>query len=106
MQSADRDNTLADAWLQGLVPQVRCLRGPRNGPAKIERCGYTATLSLETLLWTRGARFPVWRLPNRLKCPRCGGMAVEVDWLPSDESMKRPTKRFYQCEKAVGRGTD
>jgi len=62
MQSAESNKTLADAWLRGLIPRVRCLRGPRNGPAKIERCGYTAELSLETLIWTRGARFPCRRL--------------------------------------------
>ena len=103
MQSADRNKTLADAWLTGLVPHVRCLRGPRNGPAKIERCEYGATLSLETLLWTRGARFPCWRLAMRLKCPSCGGVAVEVDWLPSPERMDRGSTTFYECERAVRR---
>ena len=97
----EASKTLADAWLRGLVPHVRCLRGPRSGPAKIERCGYTAPLSLETLIWTRGARFPCWRLATRLKCPCCGGVSVEVDWLPSLSPMDRGATRFYECERVV-----
>jgi hypothetical protein len=58
-----RQDGRSHAWLTGMVPHVRCLRGPRDGPAKIEPCGYRAALSLETLLWTRGARFPVGACP-------------------------------------------
>jgi hypothetical protein len=93
--------TLAEAWLSGLVPHVRCLRGKRNGPAKIEACGYTTPLSLETLIWTRGARFPCWRLSNRLKCPCCGGTAVEIDWQDQVSPVDRARKSFYECERAV-----
>ncbi len=103
MAQGGSNNTLADAWLRGLIPHVRCLRGPRNGPVKIEKCGYTAPLSLETLLWTRGARFPCWRLATRLKCPCCGGVSVEVYWQESPERMDRSATKFYECEKAARR---
>jgi hypothetical protein len=59
-----------------------CLRAKRMGPVKVQPCGYRATLHLESLIWTRGAKFPCWKLPQRLRCPRCGGLNVEIYWTP------------------------
>ncbi len=86
--------TLGDAWIAGLVPRARCLRGERNGPAKIEPCGYSSRLSLFTLIWTRGARFPCWKLSQRLKCPRCGWAKTEVGWFPEASPYEARHPRF------------
>lgn len=37
-------------------------------------------VDLRALLWTRGTGFPVARLAERLKCPRCGSRSVQVMW--------------------------
>lgn len=99
------DKTLADAWMGGLVPRVRCLRGKRIGPVKVEPCGYSSAISLSTLIWTRGARFPCHLLARRLKCPRCGGTMVEVGWFPEALPYERATRSFYECEKAAKAGS-
>ena len=74
----EASQTLGAAFLAGLQPHARCLRGRRIGPVKVQPCGYDAMLDLESLIWTRGAQFPCWRLYQRLKCPRCGGTSVEL----------------------------
>jgi hypothetical protein len=33
---------------------------------------------MQTLLWTRGARFPLSRLSGVLKCPHCGSRQIAV----------------------------
>jgi len=70
--------TLGDAYQAGWGIRVRCRRGDYTGPAKIERCSYTASLSMETLVCTRGRAFPLARLPARLRCPSCGDTNVQV----------------------------
>jgi hypothetical protein len=92
------NRTLGVAFIEGLRPHVRCLRGKRSGPVKTEPCGYAANLSLETLIWTRGAAFPVWRLASRLKCPRCGGTRMAVEWQPG---ARAPGHDLVQCERAM-----
>lgn len=94
------DKTLGHAWLEGLRPHFRCQRGKRIGVAKVEPCGYAAEISLETLIWTRGAKFPLWRLPSRIKCPRCGGTSVEVAWMPGGSPAARAGRDLYQCKVA------
>jgi formate dehydrogenase maturation protein FdhE len=37
-----------------------------------------AELDLNTLVWTRGAAFPIAGLESRLKCPLCGSRPVAV----------------------------
>ena len=93
--------TLADAWVAGWVPRALCLRGERNGPAKIESCGYSSPLSLATLIWTRGACFPCWKLANRLKCPRCGWVQIEVGWFAEASPYERATHAFHECTKTA-----
>jgi|HubBroStandDraft_4_1064222.scaffolds.fasta_scaffold1029590_1 hypothetical protein len=60
-----------------------CRRGNRIGIVKVEPWGYDAMLELESLIRTRSAKYPCWRLARRLKCPRCGGMSIEVAWVPA-----------------------
>lgn len=97
----EASQTLGAAFLAGLRPHARCQRGKRSGPVKQEPCGYAATLDLESLIWTRGAKFPCWRLAQRLRCPRCGGMSVELAWLPGSSPAARAGRDLYQCTVAA-----
>lgn len=95
------NKTLADAWLAGVRPVVACKRGKRAGPVKIEPCGYRAELSLETLLWTRGPGFPIWRLASRLMCPRCGWRSVGVAWMPGPPPPRDDAARLFHVETVI-----
>jgi hypothetical protein len=44
----------------------------------IRECVYSQELDLETLVWTRGASFPLSDLAARLKCPMCGSRQVRL----------------------------
>jgi hypothetical protein len=100
----EASQTIGAAFLAGLLPHARCLRGRHMGPVKVEPCGYDAMLDLESLIWTRGSKFPCWRLAQRLKCPRCGGMAVELSWHPGPPPSARAARDLYQCAVAAGKG--
>ncbi len=63
--------------------EMRCTRPSRVGTVKVGRCGYTYSLDLETLVCTRGRAFPLSRLAERLKCPRCGDTRVRVLFIAS-----------------------
>jgi hypothetical protein len=99
----EASQTLGAAYLAGLQPHVRCLRGRRMGPTKVEPCGYDALLGLESLIWMRGAKYPCWRLSQRLKCTRCGGTAVELAWFPGPSPAIRAGRDLYQCAVAAGK---
>jgi len=51
---------------------VRCLYDGREGMKHKPACGYRKDLDLETLVCTRGRAFPIARIADRLRCPRCG----------------------------------
>jgi hypothetical protein len=46
-------------------------------------------LYLQTLVWTRGAGFPLARLESRLKCPRCGSRRVVLLFEPPSSARTR-----------------
>jgi hypothetical protein len=50
--------------------------GRRDGPKSIRERKAAMRLDLDTLVWTRGAAFPVSMLEGRLKCPACGSRKV------------------------------
>jgi hypothetical protein len=56
----------------GVKITARCAWGHREGLKSIRRCTASVRLDLDSLVWTRGAEFPVSMLAERLKCPRCG----------------------------------
>jgi hypothetical protein len=41
-------------------------------------CVFRCELDMETLVCTRGRAFPLARLAERLRCPRCGSRQVSV----------------------------
>ena len=70
--------TLGDAYQASWGVRMRCARGDHRGIVKIDPCRFEAALSMETLVCTRGRRFPLSLLASRLRCPNCGESRVEL----------------------------
>jgi hypothetical protein len=70
--------TIGEAWQLGWGITARCAFGKRDGMKSIRACVYSYDLDLKTLVWTRGAPFPISDLATRLKCPRCGSRQVAL----------------------------
>lgn len=68
--------TLAEARDAGVRITARCAWGRREAMKSIRACKASVRLDLDTLIWTRGAAFPVSMLEGRLKCPLCGSRRV------------------------------
>lgn len=68
--------TLGEAFSLGWRVTARCAWGRREAMKSVRECVYREELDLATLVWTRGAAFPLARLESRLKCPRCGSRRV------------------------------
>jgi hypothetical protein len=77
--------TLGQASSLGWRVQVRCTHGRADDTRRKSSrdCINRQELDMQTLLWTRGAAFPLSRLESRLKCPRCGSRNVVVMFVPS-----------------------
>jgi hypothetical protein len=76
--------TLGEAWNHSWRIHVRCLHDGREGMKTKRECGYRKELDLETLVCTRGRSFPLARVAERLRCPRCGCRRVAVMFGPPD----------------------
>ena len=73
--------TLGDAWMLGGRLHVRCLLvvpKPKSRNPTITMCDTTTELDMKTLVWTRGERLPLDKLPYLFRCPRCGNRKVNV----------------------------
>jgi hypothetical protein len=70
--------TLGEAWTFGWKIHIRCLYDGREGLKHKSRCSYRAELDMMTLVTTRGRDFPLARLAERLRCPRCGCREISV----------------------------
>jgi hypothetical protein len=70
--------TLGDALDLSWRVHMRCAHGPRDGMKRRRECVYGRALDLETLVCTRGRAFPLARLAERLRCPRCGSREIAV----------------------------
>jgi hypothetical protein len=73
--------TLAEARDAGVRLTVRCAWGRREGIKTSRECKAAMRLYLDTLVWTRGAAFPVSMLEGRLKCPACGSRKVVLPFI-------------------------
>jgi len=82
--------TLAQARDSGIRITARCAWGRREAMKSIRECKASVRLDLESLIWTRGAEFPVSMLSERLKCPRCGSRKVALLFnLPATPTAQR-----------------
>jgi hypothetical protein len=74
--------TLGEALSLSWRVHMRCLDDGREGLKHKRECGFRRQLDLETLVCTRGRDFPIGRLAQRLRCPRCGCRQVSVMFGP------------------------
>jgi len=74
--------TIGEAYSLGWRVIARCCEGKGDGIKKHRECLNRNELDLATLVWTRGAAFPLSHLDSRLKCPRCGSRRVAVIFEP------------------------
>jgi hypothetical protein len=74
--------TLGEAWSAGWRIYVRCLDDGGEGLKRRKPCSYRAELEMQTLVCTRGRDFPIARIAERLRCPRCGCRRVSVMFRP------------------------
>ena len=82
--------TVGKARALGWRLTARCAWGRRDGMKRVRECTYRHELDLDTLIWTRGAQFPLSDLPTRLKCPRCGSRRVALLFnIPGEPSAQR-----------------
>lgn len=51
--------TLGEPYSHGWRVRVRCAWGPRESMKRVRECVQGAELDLQTLVWTRGAAFPL-----------------------------------------------
>jgi hypothetical protein len=76
--------------------RARCLWGGPDTHSRHKRiaieCDTTAWLDMATLVWTRGAKFPLDQLQSRLKCPNCGERRVQVFFEVPGEPRARAMK--------------
>ena len=68
--------TLGEAYRLGWRATACCIWSGSNPKSRHGRvrteCDTTAELDMKTLIWTRGANFPLKLLESRLRCPQCG----------------------------------
>jgi hypothetical protein len=61
---------------------IRCLDSGKEGLKHRRRCDFRMELDMPTLVCTRGRDFPLARLADRLRCPRCGCREIGVLFQP------------------------
>ena len=82
--------TIGEAFSLGWSVTARCAWGSREGMKSIRQCTARYDLDIQTLIWTRGAAFPISMLSERLKCPRVGSRRVALMYnLPGHSDAKR-----------------
>jgi DNA-directed RNA polymerase subunit RPC12/RpoP len=74
--------TIGEAYSLGWRLTARCTHGKFDGGHYARECQHRAELDLATLVWTRGAAFPLSSLESRLKCPRCGSRRIVIMFEP------------------------
>ena len=74
--------TLGEALNLSWRVHMRCLDDGREGMKLRRECRFSRELDIETLVCTRGRDFPLARLAERLRCPRCGCRRVGVMFDP------------------------
>jgi hypothetical protein len=81
--------SLGEAYSLSWRVHMRCVQGPRDGPMKRKRaCVFRCELDMETLVATRGRDFPLARLAQRLRCPRCGAREIAVAFTARSQSAR------------------
>ena len=75
-------NTLGEAYRLGWRVRVRCIwsaPGRKSSPGRVQiQCDTTTELDMKTLVWTRGEMMALELLAERLRCPKCGNLKIQV----------------------------
>jgi hypothetical protein len=85
--------TIRQARDYGWKAKARCAYGKRDAMKSIRACIQATDLDMDTLVWTRGRDFPLARLAERLRCPRCGSREVSVMFIPPAGARAQPVQR-------------
>jgi hypothetical protein len=71
----------------------------------VRPCVYSYDLDLSTLVWTRGAPFPLSDLASRLKCPSCGSRRVALIFhMPREPQVQKSNRTAWLPEPALNYG--
>lgn len=87
--------TIGEAWQLGWSVTARCAFGNNDGMRSIRACIHSYDLDMRTLVWTRGAAFPLSQLGSRLKCPACGSRRVTLLFTVPKEPQSVAYPRVY-----------
>ena len=77
--------TLGEAWSLSWKMHIRCLYDGREGLKHKRACGFRQDLDMMTLVCTRGRDFPLARIAERLRCPRCGCREITMMFISSTQ---------------------
>ena len=86
--------TLGEAFSLSWTIDMRCLDDGREAMKRKPPCNYRLRLDVPTLVATRGRDFPIARIADRLRCPRCGCRRIGV--------MFGPPSNYGQARQSVG----
>ncbi|TBG52612.1 hypothetical protein ELG74_36575 (plasmid) [Rhizobium leguminosarum] len=85
--------TIGEAWNAGWKFSATCRHGTMDTGMSSRKCDWKYDLDTMTLLATRGRDFPIMRLSERLRCPRCGSRDIRVLFvLPGSTNRKSATR--------------
>jgi hypothetical protein len=70
--------TLGEALKAGWRIQARCGQDKSGDMEQMPECRSRFVLDMETLIWTRGERFPLDLLESCLVCPKCLSRRVAI----------------------------
>lgn len=85
--------TIGEAHDLGWKVRARCAYGRHDGLKRIRECTWSYELDMQTLVATRGRAFPIARLAERLRCPRCGSHDISVMFVPPSSTMTTAARK-------------
>ena len=88
--------TLGEAWDRGWKLRIS---KPRGQGAAMKDALALARLS-ETIVWTHGREYPIARLAQRLKCPRCSSRVVSIQFIVPAEPASAPALPARRLDEA------
>jgi len=90
--------TSGEAWNLSWQIYVRCLHDGREDMKHRRSCGYNKYLDLESLVCTRGRDFPIARIAERLRCPRCGCRHMSLLFNPPSTPLLQTAGRHERLD--------
>lgn len=85
--------TIGDAFNQGWQLSAACRHGLVDTGSSSRKCDWKYNLDMTTLVATRGRDFPIDRVSERLRCPRCGSRKISVFFVTPSMPTRRTANR-------------